>query len=168
MLTRKSKYGLKALLVLAEEADRGPMLISELADRQRLPKKFLEAILLELKRAGLLHSKKGKGGGYVLGRKPTDITVGQVIRVLEGPLALTPCVSQTAYRRCDECLDEQACGVRLAMKEVRDATARILDNTTLAGLNAQVAHASTPGSEPRRIGRSAAGHGTRRKKPVAI
>ena len=168
MLTRKSKYGLKALLVLAEEADRGPMLISELADRQRLPKKFLEAILLELKRAGLLHSKKGKGGGYVLGRKPTEITVGQVIRVLEGPLALTPCVSQTAYRRCDECLDEQACGVRLAMKEVRDATARILDNTTLAGLNAQVARASTPGSEVRRTSRSAAGHGTRRKKPVAI
>ena len=150
MLTRKSKYGLKALLVLAEETDRGPVLISELADRQRLPKKFLEAILLELKRAGLLHSKKGKGGGYVLGRKPTEITVGQVIRVLEGPLALTPCVSQTAYRRCDECPDEQACGVRLAMKEVRDATARILDNTTLAGLNTQVAHACTPGPKARR------------------
>jgi Rrf2 family protein len=150
MLTRKSKYGLKALLVLAEEADQGPVLISELADRQRLPKKFLEAILLELKRAGLLHSKKGKGGGYVLGRKPTEITVGQVIRVLEGPLALTPCVSQTAYRRCDECLDEQACGVRLAMKEVRDATAQILDNTTLAGLNAEVARACTPDAEPRR------------------
>ena len=162
MLTRKSKYGLKALLVLAQEADRGPVLISELADRQHLPKKFLEAILLELKRAGLLHSKKGKGGGYVLGRKPTDITVGQVIRVLEGPLALTPCVSQTAYRRCDECPDEQACGVRLAMKEVRDATARILDNTTLAGLNAQVARACTPTPEG---GRRA---GLRRKKSVAI
>ena len=162
MLTRKSKYGLKALLVLAQEADRGPVLISELADRQHLPKKFLEAILLELKRAGLLHSKKGKGGGYVLGRKPTDITVGQVIRILEGPLALTPCVSQTAYRRCDECPDEQACGVRLAMKEVRDATARILDNTTLAGLNAQVARACTPTLD--------GGHGPRprRKKSVAI
>jgi len=139
MLTRKSKYGLKALLVLAEEAGGGPMLISELADRQRIPKKFLEAILLELKRAGLLHSKKGKGGGYVLGRKPTDITVGQAIRVLEGPLALTPCVSQTAYRRCEECPDEEGCGVRVAMKEVRDATARILDHTTLAALNAQIA-----------------------------
>ena len=104
MLTRKSKYGLKAMLELAEEADRGPVLISELAERQKLPKKFLEAILLELKRHGLLHSKKGKGGGYFLGRKPTDITVGQVIRVLDGPLALTPCVSQTAYRKCDECL----------------------------------------------------------------
>src|SRR5258705_10034893 len=141
VLTRKSKYGLKALLVLAEEADRGPVLISELADRQRLPKKFLEAILLELKRHGLLHSKKGKGGGYFLGRKPSEITVGQVIRVLEGPLALTPCVSQTSYRRCEECIDEETCGVRLAMKEVRDATARILDNTTLAALNVQVARA---------------------------
>src|SRR5215467_3200378 len=138
MLTRKSKYGIKAMLLLAEEADRGPVLIAELADRQRLPKKFLEAILLELKRHGLLHSKKGKGGGYLLGRKPTEITVGQIIRVLEGPLALTPCVSQTAYRRCEECIDEKTCGVRLAMKEVRDSTARILDHTTLAGLNAQV------------------------------
>src|SRR4026209_1449532 len=109
VLTRKSKYGLKALLVLAEESDRGPVLISELADRQRIPKKFLEAILLELKRAGLLHSKREKGGGYVLGRKPAEITVGQVIRVLEGPLALTPCVSVTAYRKCDECVDEKTC-----------------------------------------------------------
>src|SRR5947207_13014703 len=141
MLTRKSKYGLKAMLVLAEEAESGPLLISELADRQQLPKKFLEAILLELKRHGLLHSKKGKGGGYFLGRKPTEITVGQVIRVLDGPLALTPCVSVTAYRKCDECLDEKTCGVRLAMKEVRDATAEILDHTTLAGLNAQVTRA---------------------------
>src|SRR5882672_4060850 len=141
MLTRKSKYGLKALLALAEDADSGPVLISDLADRQHLPRKFLEAILLELKRHGLLHSKKGKGGGYFLGRKPTDITVGQVIRVLDGPLALTPCVSQTAYRRCEECIDEETCGVRLAMKEVRDATARILDNTTLAALNAQIVRA---------------------------
>jgi len=138
MLTRKSKYGIKAMLLLAEEADRGPVLISELAERQRLPKKFLEAILLELKRHGLLHSKKGKGGGYLLGRKPTEITVGQIIRVLEGPLALTPCVSQTAYRRCEECIDERTCGVRLAMKDVRDATAQILDHTTLAGLNAEI------------------------------
>ena|SRR5436190_15790705 len=155
MLTRKSKYGLKAMLVLAEEAESGPLLISELADRQQLPKKFLEAILLELKRHGLLHSKKGKGGGYFLGRKPTEITVGQVIRVLDGPLALTPCVSVTAYRKCDECLDEKTCGVRLAMKEVRDATAEILDNTTLASLNMQVARAGGRKKRPS-------------KKPVAI
>ena len=141
MLSKKCKYAIHALVYLAERYQQGPVHIQDIAESERIPKKFLEAILLELKRAGLLHSKKGKGGGYVLGRKPTEITVGQVIRVLEGPLALTPCVSQTAYRRCDECPDEEACGVRLAMKEVRDATARILDNTTLAGLNAQVARA---------------------------
>jgi Rrf2 family protein len=142
----KSKYGLKALLALAEEGGVKPIQASELADRQRLPRKFLEAILLELTRHGFLQSKKGRGGGYVLSRKPGDITVGQVIRVLEGPLALIPCVSQTAYRRCDECIDEQSCGVRLAMKEVRDATAHILDNTTLAGLSARARAARSLGA----------------------
>jgi Rrf2 family protein len=138
MLSRKSKYGLKALLALADEEGHGPVQASELAERQRLPKKFLEAILLDLTRHGLLHSKKGRGGGYVLNRKPGDITLGQVIRILNGPLALVPCVSQTAYSRCEECFDEETCGVHLAMKEVRDATAHILDNTTLAGLGRQV------------------------------
>ncbi|MET0212636.1 MAG: Rrf2 family transcriptional regulator [Vicinamibacterales bacterium] len=138
MLSKKSKYGLKALLVLAEDPGRGPVQSSELAVRQRLPKKFLEAILLELKRHGLVQSKKGRSGGYVLSRRPGDITLSQVIRALDGPLALVPCVSQTAYMRCDECIDEDTCGVRLAMKEVRDATAHILDNTTLAGLSARV------------------------------
>jgi Rrf2 family protein len=139
MLSKKSKYGLKAMLVLAQEAGRGPVLVSELADREGLPKKFLEAILLELKRHGLLQSRKGRGGGYFLGRAPSEVTLGQVIRVLDGPLALIPCVSQTAYAKCEECVDEQTCGIRLAMKDVRDATARILDHTTLAGINAQVA-----------------------------
>ena len=122
------------------------MLISELADHQRLPKKFLEAILLELKRHGLLHSKKGKGGGYFLSRSPSQVTLGQIIRILDGPLALIPCVSQTAYRKCEECIDEETCGIRFAMKEVRDATARILDNTTLAALNTQIAHARESGN----------------------
>ena len=138
MLSRKSKYGLKALLVLAQEAGRGPVLISELAEREAIPKKFLEAILLELKRRGLVQSQKGKGGGYFLRRKPSEITFGEVIRVLDGPLAAVPCVSQTAYMRCVECIDEQACGVRLAMKAVRDATAEILDHTTLSTVNARV------------------------------
>lgn len=135
VLTRKSKYGLRAMLFLAERSGRGPVLVSDLAGDQRIPKKFLEAILLDLKRQGLLQSKKGKGGGYFLSRTPEEITVGQVVRALGGPLALVPCVSQTAYARCEECVDEQTCGVRLAMKEVRDATAKILDNTTLAALN---------------------------------
>src|SRR5262245_3722398 len=142
MLTRKSKYGLKAMLWLAEEPDRRPMLIADLAERQQLPKKFLEAILLELKRHGLLGSKKGKGGGYFLGREPSEITLGQVIRILDGPLALIPCVSQTAYMRWEECINENACGVRLAMKEVRDATAGIVGHMTLDALNARVPQAT--------------------------
>ncbi|MGE0451619.1 MAG: Rrf2 family transcriptional regulator [Vicinamibacterales bacterium] len=138
MLTQKSKYGLKAALYLAGQAGRGPISIAEIADGEHLPKKFLEAILLDLKRHGLLHSKKGKGGGYCLARKPTEITVGQVIRALDGPLALIPCVSRTAYARCEECPDEATCGVRWAMKKVRDATSRILDHTTLASLRTKV------------------------------
>jgi Rrf2 family protein len=138
VLSRRSKYGLKALLALAQEAGRGPVLVSDLAERDAIPKKFLEAILLDLNRQGLVQSKKGKGGGYFLRRPPEEITFGQVIRALEGPLALVPCVSQTAYARCTECIDEPTCGVRLAMQQVRDATAEILDNTTLADINRRV------------------------------
>lgn len=137
MLTKKSKYALKALMILAGHAGQGPMLVTDLAARERIPKKFLEAILLDLKRHGLLQSKKGKGGGYFLLRPPAEITVGQVVRLLDGPLALVPCASQTAYMPCDDCEDEDACAIRWAMKEVRDATAKILDNTTLATLNSQ-------------------------------
>src|SRR5262249_18769027 len=141
----------KAVLDLSEDPGRGPVLVADLAERQRIPKKFLEAILLELKRHGLLQSKKGKGGGYFLRRAPTEISIGQVIRVLDGPLALIPCVSQTAYMKCEECVDEKACGIRWAMKEVRDATAQILDNTTLADLNATVprARVARPARRPR-------------------
>ena len=139
MLSKKSKYGLKALLVLGEEAGRGPVLVSDISTREAIPRKFLEAILLELKRHGIVESKKGKGGGYFLRRRPADITFGEVIRVLDGPLAAVSCVSQTAYMTCAECVDEETCGVRIAMKEVRDATARILDHRTLADVGTKVA-----------------------------
>ena len=145
MLSRRSKYGLKALLALAADSGRGPVLVSELAERDALPKKFLEAILLDLNRKGVVQSKKGKGGGYFLRRGPSEITVGEVIRALEGPLALVPCVSQTAYARCVECVDEATCGVRIAMQRVRDATAEILDHTTLADLNRTTARKRTVG-----------------------
>lgn len=131
MLSKKTKYGLQALVYLAREYGRGPLLISELAEREGIPKKFLEAILLQLKNAGILQSRKGKGGGYSLGKRPEEITVGQAVRILEGPLAPVPCVSETAYQRCTECEDERSCGIRLVMKDVRDAIARILDNTSL-------------------------------------
>lgn len=137
MLSKKSKYGLKALLVLGQEEGRGPVLISEIAEREAIPKKFLEAILLQLKRHGLVESRKGQGGGYFLRRPSTEITFGEVIRALDGPLAAVSCVSQTAYMKCAECIDEATCGVRIAMKEVRDATAHILDHKTLADINEQ-------------------------------
>jgi Rrf2 family protein len=139
VLSKKSKYGLKALLVLAQDDGLGPLLVSDISAREAIPQKFLEAILLELKRHGMVDSKKGRGGGYLLRRRPTNITFGEVIRVLDGPLAAVSCVSQTAYTKCAECVDEETCGVRIAMKEVRDATARILDHKTLADVNSQVA-----------------------------
>jgi Rrf2 family protein len=132
VLTQKSKYGLRALLVLAKEYGQGPVLISDIAHREALPQKFLELILLELRNHGILGSKKGKGGGYFLARRPELVHLGEVLRVLEGPLAPLPCVSKTAYVRCAECRDERTCGIRMIMKDVRDATARILDQTSLA------------------------------------
>ncbi|HUK55837.1 MAG TPA: Rrf2 family transcriptional regulator [Nitrospiria bacterium] len=132
MLSNKAKYALKALLVLAEEYGRGPVLISDLAEREGLPKKFLELILLDLKKHGLLQSQKGRGGGYFLGKAPRSVTFGQVIRILDGPLAPVPCVSQTAYQRCRECRDEATCGVRIVMQQTRDAIAQVLDGVTLA------------------------------------
>lgn len=130
MISKKTKYGLQALLLLSREYGEGPMLISDLAERERIPKKFLEYILLQLKNAGLLQSRKGKGGGYSLARPPVEISVGRAIRVLEGPLAPVACVSETAYQRCPECHDEGSCGIRLVMKDVRDAMAEILDSTS--------------------------------------
>jgi Rrf2 family protein len=138
MLSKKAKYALKALLALAKEHDQGPVLISDIAQQENIPKKFLELILLELKHQGILQSKKGKGGGYFLGKAPEAITIGQVVRVVDGPLAPLPCVSQTAYMKCDECEDEKTCGIRIMMKEVRDATANILDGTSLADVLKQV------------------------------
>jgi Rrf2 family protein len=131
MLRNKTKYALKALQVLAKEFGQGPVLISEIARREKISPKFLELILLELKNQGILQSKKGKGGGYFLARPPHAVSVGQVVRLMEGPLAPLPCVSRTSYMRCAECRDERTCGIRIVMKDVRDATAKILDSTTL-------------------------------------
>ena len=147
MLSKKTKYALKALQYLARAKDRGPVLIAEIASNEGIPQKFLEAILLELKKEGFLESRKGKGGGYFLGRPAESITLGAVVRKMEGPLALLPCVSQTAYRRCDECHDERTCGIRMVMKDVRDRTAEILDSTSLADVEDQVREASSARTE---------------------
>jgi Rrf2 family protein len=131
-MSRKCKYGLKAMIALAREYGNGPILINDLAEQESIPKKFLEAILLGLKNRGLLHSRKGPHGGYLLGRAPEQISVGEIVRALDGPLALVSCVSQTAYAACEECVTERECAVRRLFQQVRDETSRILDGTTLA------------------------------------
>lgn len=140
-LSRKTRYALRALYALGGDEARGPVLIADLAARERIPRKFLELILLELRNAGILRSKKGKGGGYALARPAREVTLGQVIRVVDGPLAPIPCVSERAYVPCEECVSEETCGTHLVMKEVRDAISKILDTTTLADVRDRVAKA---------------------------
>lgn len=130
-LSKKTQYGLRALYALARAYGTKPMLIARLAEAEVIPKKFLEQILLQLKTKGLVQSKKGKGGGYSLSRPPMEITLGTVIRMIDGPLATMPCASETAFKKCNECVDVRFCETRIVMREVRNATAAILDNTTL-------------------------------------
>ncbi len=132
MLSQKAKYALRALLMLAERPAGEPLLIADIAERQNLPRKFLELILLDLKHHGILHSRRGKNGGYLLARDPAAVTFGEVVRIVDGPLASVLCASQTAYRRCDDCRDETTCAIRKVFRRVRDATAAILDHHTLA------------------------------------
>ena len=134
MLTKKAKYAFKALITLARNENNKPMLISDIASKEQLPRKFLEAILLELKRSGHLGSKKGAGGGYYLIKAASDIKMSAVIRVIDGPIALLPCVSLNFYERCEECTSEHYCGIRDIMKDVRDATLKILTETSIADL----------------------------------
>ena len=134
-LSKRGEYGLRAMITLAEPAPKSDspamMQIRAISQREQISPKFLEQILLTLKNAGLLHSKMGIGGGYYLARPASEITLGQIFRVLDGPVAPIKCVSQMAYEPCG-CPDEQACGLRLVMGDVRNAIADILDNTSLA------------------------------------
>ena len=134
-LSKRGEYGLRAMITLAEPAPKSDspsmMQIKEISQREQISPKFLEQILLTLKNAGLLHSKMGLGGGYYLARSAKEITLGQIFRVLDGPVAPIKCVSQMAYEPCG-CPDEQTCGLRLVMGDVRNAIADILDNTSLA------------------------------------
>jgi Rrf2 family protein len=132
MLTRRGKYGLKALVHLARLAPGQSASIGDVATTNVMPRKFLEAILLDLRKAGFVRSSKGRGGGYALARAAGDIAIGDVIRALDGPLAPIPCASRTAYMPCDDCVDLASCSVRLVMQEVRDAMAQVLDNVSLA------------------------------------
>ncbi len=134
MLSKKAKYAIKALIYLGKNKEEGRMLISDIAEKERIPKKFLEQILLELRKHAILQSRRGKEGGYLLAKLPTEINMGQVIRIVDGPLAMIPCVSHLFYEKCEECVDEETCTIRNVLKKVRDTTAGILDNTTLADL----------------------------------
>ena len=133
MLSKRSQYALKALAHLTERYDKGPVLISEIAKKKKIPLKFLENILLELKGIGVLESKKGKGGGYFLKKNPAKVRVADIIRQVNGPIALLPCVSLYFYERCKNC-DEKKCALHDMMIEVRDATLNILEKRTLVDL----------------------------------
>ena len=156
-LSKRGEYGLRAMMVLAAPAPDGsnPALqIREIAEREQMPAKFLEQILLALKNAGLLHSKMGVGGGYHLAKEPAEISLGQIVRVLDGPLAPVKCVSQMAYEPCG-CPDEETCGLRLVMADVRNAIADVLDGTSLADVTAVVSRAHETKSGPTKRDRPA-------------
>jgi len=131
MLSKKAKYALKAIFVLAQEQEPGAIKTDEIAAKAGIPKKFSEAILLELKKGGLLHSHRGRGGGYILRRKPEEINVADVIRLIDGPLALTTCTRKNNYMPCEECRDPATCEIRLVMQQVRDATVAILEGISI-------------------------------------
>ncbi|CAM2867315.1 transcriptional regulator, BadM/Rrf2 family [Flavobacterium succinicans] len=134
MLSKKTKYGIKALTFLARREDNTPVQIAEIAKAEHISLKFLESILLLLRHSGFLGAKKGKGGGYYLIKEPKDINMAKVYRILEGPIALLPCASHNFYEPCDDCNDEATCAVRKLMMEVRDNTLMILENNTLADI----------------------------------
>lgn len=134
MLTKRAKYGLKAMKYLAELPIGVPVLISEISEQENIPFKFLQGILLNLKKYGFLDSKKGKGGGYFLKMPAEDINMASLFRILDGPIALVPCVSLNYYEKCDDCPDEYTCCVNRLMAQVRDRTLKLLENETLADL----------------------------------
>jgi len=134
MLSKKTKYAFHALTYLGKHKDEGSVLIHDIALEHGISHKFLENILLELKKAGFLGSKKGKGGGYYLIKEPKDIPLSKIIRLLDGPIALLPCVSLNYYEACEECRDQKKCGLNKVMIQVRDETLNILENKTLSDI----------------------------------
>ncbi|MDE3166802.1 MAG: Rrf2 family transcriptional regulator [Acidobacteriota bacterium] len=137
-ISKRTQYGLKAMIALGRRYGEGPTLISALARDESIPLKFLEAILLDLKTRGVLESRVGRKGGYQLSRPPSTITIGSIVRIMEGPLAPLPCASETQFQPCEECGDVENCGTRIIMRRVRDAISEVLDRTTLADLIKEV------------------------------
>jgi len=134
MLSQKTRYAMLALTHLAREVGNGAILIGDIARSENIPQRYLEAILLDLKKLGMLGSKLGKSGGYFLIRKPEDINLSEVVRHFEGPIALVPCVSEKAYQPCEFCKDEASCNLKKVFKEIRDYTYDKLQQTTLQSL----------------------------------
>ena len=134
MLSKRTKYGLKALAYIARQESGHKVQTGTIAAEENIPHKFLESILLTLKKSGFLGAKKGKGGGYYLLKEASEVKMTEIIRTLEGPIAMLPCVSLNYYEKCDDCPDEDACSVHKLMIQVRDNTLQVLRNNTLADL----------------------------------
>jgi Rrf2 family protein len=164
VLSQKTRYALKALLELAALPDGATLSSAAISARRTIPVKFLEAILVELKRDGLVRGQRGRSGGYQLARSAEDISFGIVVRLMEGPLALLPCVSVTQYRRCADCADERTCELRKLFRVARDSTAAILDGWTLADARGKVGPlAARPGTSSA----NQAGRRDQKSKPIA-
>lgn len=134
MLSRKTKYALKALTFLARQTDKTPVQTAVISESENISHKYLEAILLTLRNLGYLGSKKGKGGGYYLLKPSADIKMVDLLRKLEGPIAMVPCVSLNYYEKCEDCVDEQSCSVHILMIQVRDSTLKVVENKSLADI----------------------------------
>jgi Rrf2 family protein len=168
VLSQKTRYALKALLELAAQPDGVSLSSATISARRGIPAKFLEAILVELKRDGVVRGQRGRAGGYQLARMPVDISFGEVIRLMQGPLGLLPCVSVTQYRRCSDCADDRPCELQRLFREVRDSTASILDGWTLANASGKASLIDTvprfsPAAQPAR--RAAAKKAPMRRAP---
>ena len=137
MLSKKTKYAIKALVILGKNIDKPPMQISRIAEEERIPKKFLEQILLDLRNSGYLYSKKGAGGGYSLNKDPKEIFLVHIMRITGGPIAMVPCASLNFFHKCEECQQETSCGIRDVFITVRDATLKILSETSIADIIAK-------------------------------
>ncbi|HZY37518.1 MAG TPA: Rrf2 family transcriptional regulator [Mucilaginibacter sp.] len=134
MLSKKTKYAIKALVILGKNMDQPPMQIQKISEEERIPKKFLEQILLDLRNAGYLYSKKGAGGGYSLNKDPKEIFLVHIMRITGGPIAMVPCASLNFFHKCEECQQETTCGIRDVFIKVRDATLKILTETSIADI----------------------------------
>lgn len=132
MISQKAKYALRALVALARQPPGDPTFIGDIAESQKIPKKFLEQILLDLKHHGIVASKRGKAGGYGLLRPADTISFGEILRIVDGPIAPLPCLSKIAYRRCTDCKEEASCEIRRVFAQVAEATRGVLDRTTIA------------------------------------